>query len=61
VVGLPVQARYRIFVDLFSSTVTATGGAASGEQYLGSVVLELDPMADPAAPGQRIFLPSVSR
>ncbi|MBX3010838.1 MAG: hypothetical protein KF832_04990 [Caldilineaceae bacterium] len=60
-VGLPVRARYRIFVDLYHTVATTAqnGSATDVETYLGSFTYEFDENGQLVTPQTKIFLPLV--
>jgi hypothetical protein len=58
---LPVRARYRFFVDLYSSTATAAnlnGGQVAGE-YVGSFAYEFDENGQLVSVQYTLFLPLI--
>ncbi len=59
-VGLPIRVKFRIFVDLFSSSASAAGSNGGNGTYVGSLVLTFDPNATPVGSGQQIFVPLVT-
>jgi hypothetical protein len=63
-VGLPVRARYRVFVDLYGTPVNPTSAdtlLADAVQRIGRLGWEFDPESDLIDSTQRIFLPFTVR
>ncbi len=61
VVGLPVRAGYRIFVDLYSTSAAAAMSDDSVGEYLGSFHYELDENGQLADLPSTLFLPLMLR
>lgn len=60
-VGLPVRAKYRFFVDLLASGVTAAGSGATGDIHLGSFAYAFDENGQLVSGSNTLFLPFVQR
>ncbi len=58
-VGLPIRVKFRIFVDLFSSSAGSAASSGGNGTYVGSLVLTFDPSTATFTPVQQIFLPLV--
>lgn len=61
-IGLPVRARYRLFVDLYSGSAhAAQAGQPAKAGYLGSFTYEFDEAGHPLNALNAIFLPLINR
>lgn len=61
-IGLPVRARYRLFVDLYSGSAhAAQAGQHAKAGYLGSFTYEFDEAGHPLNALNAIFLPLINR
>ncbi|MBX3011479.1 MAG: hypothetical protein KF832_08215 [Caldilineaceae bacterium] len=60
-VGLPVRAQYRIFVDLFSSTASAASIDNGDELFLGTFLLEFSASGELISKSHIHFLPLIAQ
>lgn len=60
-VGLPVYAWDQIRLDLYSIQVSGASAGGSGQIYLGTFLLVLDPTTDELVEMEQLFLPLIAR
>lgn len=62
-IGLPVRARYRFFVELYTASARPAqgGGPHAKAGYLGSFTYEFDEAGQPITAINAIFLPLIKR
>ena len=62
-IGLPIRARYRFFVELYTASArpAQAGGQHAKAGYLGSFTYEFDEAGQPITAINAIFLPLIKR